>query len=93
MNVLRQQLNASLTVNGEPYKGEAYLFWCPGCKTHMWFTPGIWTWNQDFEKPTVTPSITRGGCHLIMTDGQLHFGSDSTHELAGQTVSMEEPCW
>jgi len=38
------------------------LFWCPACKTHMWFALGTsddgqptpWLWNRDTEKPTVT---------------------------------------
>lgn len=29
-----------------------------------------------------------GICHLFVTNGQIQFCSDSTHELAGQTVEM-----
>jgi hypothetical protein len=29
-------------------------------------------------------------CHSFVTDGKIQFLSDSTHELAGQTVEMED---
>lgn len=55
-----------------------------------------WSWNGDVDKPTIKPSIlTRGGnedhpivCHSFVNDGKIQFLSDSTHELAGQTVDL-----
>ena len=29
-------------------------------------------------------------CHSFVTDGRIRFLSDCTHELAGQTINMEE---
>jgi hypothetical protein len=29
-------------------------------------------------------------CHSFVTDGKIHFLNDCTHELAGQTVKMED---
>lgn len=60
-----------------------------------------WTFNGDAEKPTFKPSVlvNRKGphhaksfatCHSFITDGQIRFLSDSTHDLAGQTVDLPE---
>lgn len=57
----------------------------------------IWSFNGNMESPTFTPSLLNRGeqdgkatvCHLFLTDGMLHFLSDCTHKLAGQTVPME----
>jgi hypothetical protein len=82
------------TIDGQ----QRFLFWCPGCKTHMWFELKRWTWNGDTEKPTVNPSILFNPgqdqcCHLYVTDGALHFLGDCTHSLAGQTVPLEDIEW
>lgn len=87
-------------------EGEKFLFYCPGCECHMWFRTerpeqadgsGCWTWNGDYEKPTVSPSIvTNVGklrCHIFIRDGKIEFLSDCSHELAGQTVPMEPIEW
>lgn len=51
-----------------------------------------WSWNGDFEKPTVNPSIllTTGSerDHLFIRDGKIQYLSDCTHSLAGKTVEM-----
>ena len=53
-----------------------------------------WTWNRSEIRPTLTPSIrTTDGtivCHSFVTDGMVHFCGDSTHELAGKIVPLEE---
>ena len=82
-----------------------YIFWCPGCKhAHGFKTSGhgaVWTFNGDMEKPTVSPSILTNGnyhlinpdaprCHLFLRDGNLEFLSDCSHDLAGQTVPLED---
>lgn len=59
--------------------------------------PG-WTWNGDFDKPTVHPSILvttkypdrTDVCHSFITNGRIQFLTDSTHALAGQTVELPE---
>lgn len=54
-----------------------------------------WDWNGSMEKPTFTPSIlvTWGGtsrrCHSFVTDGQIKFEADCSHNLAGKTVPLE----
>lgn len=58
---------------------------------------GNWTWNGDTEKPTLRPSILNDfrkhdpdGMvnHIWITDGNVIFLDDCTHELAGQTLPM-----
>jgi hypothetical protein len=57
---------------------------------------GNWTWNGDTEKPTLRPSIlTSDGergtrCHSWVTDGNVQFLDDCTHELKGQTLPLLE---
>ena len=75
-----------------------FTFFCPGCRCNHWFkTDGkgaCWTWNEDFDNPTVSPSIltwtqdTR--CHSFVKSGKIQFLNDCTHDKAGQTVDMEE---
>jgi hypothetical protein len=81
-----------------------YVFFCPGCKFDHPFavkqyrdTPNpVWTFNGDVNKPTFTPSLLvnkslpEQRCHLIMTDGNIYFCSDSHHELANKTVECPE---
>ena len=56
-----------------------------------------WSWNGDVEKPTLKPSILTGAdehhratkkCHSFVTDGQIRFLADSTHEFAGRTMDL-----
>lgn len=48
--------------------------------------PGYENWKDDEHD--------NGICHYFLTDGQLQFCSDSTHDLKGQTVPLPElPDW
>ena len=63
-------------------------------------TDARWGFNGDVESPTFAPSILArysspdgkmvSICHLYVRDGWLHFLGDSRHELAGQSVVMED---
>lgn len=80
--------------------GGSIYFHCPGCDMlHPYRVKGdapvpVWSFNGDFQKPTFTPSLLvdkdkpERCCHLFMTDGKLHYCSDSWHDLAGKTVDM-----
>lgn len=82
-----------------------YMIECPGCTLgHLFRVAGDgqkWSFNGNMESPTFTPSIIHRWefgedhnlhvCHLILTDGQIQFCSDCTHELKGQTVAL--PDW
>ena len=83
-----------------------YWFHCPGCGHVHAFTVGPpragwgdarWTFNGDFEKPTLSPSLLcnrdypESRCHSFVIDGKVQFLADCWHKLAGQTVDL--PDW
>lgn len=51
-----------------------------------------WSWNGDVNAPTLRPSIlsrlTGVVCHCWISEGKVQFLTDSTHELAGQTLDL-----
>jgi hypothetical protein len=80
----------------------SYSFYCAGCRCgHMFFVrrhdgkPDLWTWNNDFEKPSIYPSIDcnrsdpKTRCHSIIREGMIQYLSDCYHALRGKTVPME----
>ena len=87
------------TVKDSP--GELH-FWCPACKcAHRVWTqnsPGKpnWTWNNDMNKPTFSPSLrvqsgnAKGptNCHSFIRDGKIQYLNDCTHSLKGKTVNL-----
>lgn len=81
---------------GKGAKSDHFYFFCPGCGcTHSFRTgPGKprWSWNNDFNRPTVRPSInyTVVKCHFYVEDGMIRYLDDCRHELANQTVEMED---
>lgn len=76
------------------------LFWCPGCKQYHGVyadlsKPMHWNFNNDYNKPTFSPSILVTNpqgliCHSFITAGKIQYLNDCAHELAGQTISMED---
>lgn len=86
-----------------------WIFFCPGCGHghHVRTLPcpnrqgdPVWSWNDDPENPTVTPSLLLKewdgkkevtSCHLFITDGQIKYLGDCAHELKGQTIPI--PDW
>ncbi|WP_298357471.1 DUF6527 family protein [Rhodoblastus sp.] len=84
-------------------EGNRVAFDCPGCKNRHVLTvrpapPPSWEFNGDYDRPTFRPSILVSlpaddefpaeVCHSFVTDGQIHFLGDCTHELAGKTVPL-----
>jgi hypothetical protein len=70
----------------------SYWFCCPGCE-QLHRINSTWTFNGDTERPTFTPSILARGehtCHSFITDGEIRFLADCTHDLAGQAVPLPE---
>jgi hypothetical protein len=82
-------------------------FNCPGCEhPHVVILTGHRWFNDDTERPTLTPSIVvraratdqsdpdavacESTCHSFVTDGRIQFLGDCTHKLAGQTVDLPE---
>ena len=78
--------------------GDRLSLWCPGCDTLHQVDVGLWTWDGDTERPTISPSILTKMevsppnahlsqvCHSFVRAGRWEFLGDSTHALAGQTV-------
>ncbi len=73
---------------------------CPACKVNHDFDKR-WTFNNNFLTPTFSPSMlhkprlangefTGTICHSFVTDGNIWFLNDCTHDLAGQTVELPE---
>lgn len=90
--------------------GENYVsFMCPGCDDHHVIPVKPhekgWTFNGDFEKPTISPSLLvhphgvlnddgsvsqTPRCHSYVRDGRIEYLGDCTHALAGKTVELPE---
>ncbi len=86
----------------------AYLLNCPGCQMdHVIYTKNnerhtgpIWTFNNDMESPTFSPSLLvkynwgkndrKVVCHSFIRDGHWQFLNDCTHHLKGKTVPMTD---
>jgi len=77
-----------------------YYFFCPGCG-HDHAVGEQWGFNGDFNKPTFSAhsiginqdkgeNVPKGYCHSWVKDGQIQYLLDCTHDLAGQTIEMED---
>lgn len=82
-----------------PYGWRKVWYRCPGCKDlhnvdlrEGGRTGPSWTFNEDSELPTFTPSVnyTARVCHHFVTGGKIQFCGDSTHPLSGQTVELPD---
>lgn len=78
--------------------------YCEGCKYHHAFFVGEngWTFNNDFVKPTFTPSMLVNGsipeefkgkegykrCHSFVADGEIQYLSDCEHEFKNTTRKL-----
>lgn len=53
-----------------------------------------WGFDDDFEKPTFTPSLLCASpgrrCHSFITNGKIRFLDDCDHALAGRIVELPE---
>ncbi len=78
---------------------------CRACEQHFIHLPR-WGFNGDMDKPTFTPSINEScndpghpsyqprakssRCHFTVTGGMITYHGDCSHDLAGQTLPLEE---
>lgn len=78
-------------------KNNNLAFHCLGCDmVHV--VDSRWKFNNDFEKPTIHPSLLvrytyRGECHVchsFIEDGMMQYLSDCTHQLSGETVEIPD---
>ncbi len=53
-----------------------------------------WKWNENAEKPTVSPSILvpieGQRCHSYIRNGFIDFLNDCDHELRGKSVALPD---
>ena len=75
---------------------DKYTFYCLGCDEHHCINES-WSFNGDYDKPTISPSIAVQGvgttgskkkCHSFIVGGKIEYLSDCTHRLKGQTVDL-----
>lgn len=82
-------------VEGGSQHGQVWLFWCPGCK-EVHSVDNRWTFNGDVESPTFSPSLlvyeVPGGyrCHSFITDGEIDFLGDCSHDFVNRKVPVPE---
>lgn len=74
---------------------EQWQYYCPGCKHIHGVGKDMHKFNGDLEKPTFTPSLVNNFipgqmCHSYITDGNIQFLDDCTHELKGQMVELPQ---
>lgn len=88
------------TIEWREKPGDYLAHFCPGCnEMHhipMW-GKNPWTFNDDFEAPTLTPSVRHylhhrdepeRYCHYFIKNGYIEYCTDSCHELAGETLPL-----
>lgn len=67
-------------------------FHCPACNALHGVKVLKWEFNKDLVRPTVYVPVFSGHgnvlCHSHVRDGVIHFMPDSTHALAGRSVSL-----
>jgi len=81
--------------------GDYWIVFGKGCnENHFIAKNRNWKLVSSLENPTITPSmkITYGDnpppelakycCHFNITNGQIIFHSDCSHELKGQTLDL-----
>lgn len=83
-------------VHGVVDHPEMKLFMCPGCGCCHYIKTPNWSFNDDVEKPTFSPSILVSQndpakrCHSFVRDGRIQFLDDCAHSLKGQTVELPD---
>lgn len=72
-------------------------FYCPGCKEmhyvyiNLPFMHPSWTFNGDYDNPTILPSVKLGDkCHLFVSGGKLVY-LDCQHVLNDKIVDLPFP--
>lgn len=76
------------------YGSKTYEHYCPGCEG-LHPLPSQWKFNGNLESPSFTPSFNQmpgnaRQCHYVITDGIIHYQTDSWHELKGQKIPMPD---
>lgn len=81
----------------QKYHHDQYEYMCLGCGYTHYFAlkteGGHHTWNNDYEKPTVSPSLLQNFsedkvCHSFIQNGKIQYLNDCWHHLKDQTVDL-----
>ena len=85
----------SWTIKHEERELPVKVFYCKACKVDHFFDDQRWDWNGSHSVPNVVPGIRiKVGhddvCHVKIKNGTLVYLEDSTHELSGKAVLMED---
>ncbi|MNE77447.1 hypothetical protein D3C80_1737640 [compost metagenome] len=96
-----EDVNEMAKIKDVIYNKESYGWRinCPACK-QIHVVNKTWSFNGEYEKPTLSPSllvtalfmgdIENYVCHSFVTDGNIQFLSDCTHDMAGITVELPD---
>lgn len=89
-------------LNKEEYS-DMLKFYCLACKESHIVCVGkksywrqIWTFNNDYNKPTINPSILvsvnypnyTSICHSFIKEGKIQYLNDCTHNMKGTTIEL-----
>lgn len=79
--------------NNPPHPGTTLWHWCPECKDLHPLPWGRWTFNENYEKPTFTPSFRQfpqspRECHYNITDGMIVWHDDNKHSRRSGSEPM-----
>ena len=73
---------------------DGLFHYCQACD-RLHILPSSWSFNGDYEKPTFSPSFKHSWgknfqkiCHYTITDGNIYYCGDCTHEFVGTTMQM-----
>ena len=74
-------------------------FECPACGCCHFIRQPAWSFNGNYEHPTITPSILVNAdrnnpntprCHSFVKDGFIQFLDDCSHNMKGQTLELPD---
>lgn len=103
MNEEKEELRVCHPINNTKGEHSGWMIHCPACK-HAHVFDSRWTFNGDQDKPTFKPSYLQYGneknrietngryghrCHSFVTDGEIKFLGDCTHDMKNQTVKLK----
>lgn len=83
-------------------QGSYWLIWCPACGCGHSIPTPRWSFNNNLDSPTFTPSVRLSHrnpdtkqqdithCHFNITNGQIVYHGDCPHGMAGKTIPMQE---
>lgn len=93
----------------EGYNPDKLLaIYCPVCKENHYIpADGVplkngskWSFNGDYEKPTISPSINLHACnndgrivyrcHFYIKNGYIEYCSDCSHNMKNKTIELPE---